>query len=614
MAFLISLLIFTQSSSGLEFLRIGVGSRAMALGNAYTALADEPFGIYYNPSGICNIRTPYFSSFYGRWFLETDIGSIGGSVPIGKVGTLGFGLRGLYTYKIEYRTEEDSMNYSYYNAYFLNSSMDYARLINNFGIGLGINGIHTKIASTKGNSIFLNTGVKYYTRFGDFGVALLNIGPKVLHTNLPINVRAGICVRPLKNLSLVVDLIKPLKDNISYYWGIEISPIDIFNFRLGYNNDVYEKNFVKKMSGGIGLKIGNIYVDYTATHCGVFGVVHLFTLSYNIIPKPAEEIFAKEKLMSETYLRQGIGYYNQGKYEEALNAWDLAIIWQPDNQEVLDWISKTQADLKAKSVEVFLTEAKNRFTQGNYLEAIYNFQRALELDSTLSEVKTMKLEAERRLKEGVATDIKLKIEDGLTKFKAGDYFKAVQIWNGILKLEPNNTTVEHYIDEANKKIIEEINKTLKEVNDFISQGNLKRAQDLVNRMLRRYPNQENLTKQKLFIDQKIIEKVNEYLAEGKRLFNAQQYTDAEKQFQKVLEYAPKNNQAFIYLEKIGKQTAIGKKEDADRYYLLGIDAYTKNNFELAIDYWNKVLEIAPGYPNVLKNLERARIKLAELNK
>ncbi len=616
---LVALLIFiaqsAPSSSGLEFMRMNVGGRAFALGGAYTALADEPFGIFYNPGGVYS-ELPYLSSFYGRWFMETHLGSIAGIYPFGKTNAIGFGLRGLFSNKIELRDEENPFNYSYYNTYFLNPVIVYIQKFNNLRFGLGLNGINTKIETATGNGVFLSAGLKYATRYIDCGMSFTNLGTKVLNTDLPISSRLGLCFKPVKNLNFSLDLLKPLRDDLSYYWGIEYQPVEVFSMRLGYNNDVYSENFYKKLSLGIGLKMGNIVIDYAAAPCGIFGWTHFLTLSYRIRPEATkpEEFFAKEKMMSETYLNQGIEYYNLGKLEEALNSFDLSLIWLPDNKVAIDWIEKVQNEKKIKSIEVFLNDGKNEMGRGNYLGALYNFQHALELDSTRADIRELKIECERKMKEGTTRNVKEMIEQGLAKFNAGEYLKAVQLWNEALKLEPANPAIKNYIAEANQKMIDEITESLKKINTYINQGNFKKAQDLVKYMLKKYPNQENLSKQKIFIDQRITERVNEHLSKGRELFNVQKYGDAEKEFQKVLEYEPKNIQALSYLDKIRKQTKPGKKEDVDRYYLLGIDAYTKNNFELAIDYWNKVLEIDPHYPNVKKNLERARIKLAELNK
>ena len=41
--------------SGADFLNIGAGARASALGSAYTALADDANSIYYNPAGLAGL-------------------------------------------------------------------------------------------------------------------------------------------------------------------------------------------------------------------------------------------------------------------------------------------------------------------------------------------------------------------------------------------------------------------------------------------------------------------------------------------------------------------------------------------------------------------------------
>jgi len=181
----LSLFIFLQSYTGVEFLRIGVGSRSIAMGDAYIGISDDSYGIFYNPAGIGNIQSLYFSSFYARWFLDTDLASISGVIPLGNKGVIGFGIRGLYTDKIERRTEESPWEYDYYNAYFLNPSIAYAKRLKNFGFGIGINWINAKIEDETGNSLFLNSGIGYYTRFVDFGVGLSNLGTKILNTGLP---------------------------------------------------------------------------------------------------------------------------------------------------------------------------------------------------------------------------------------------------------------------------------------------------------------------------------------------------------------------------------------------------------------------------------------------
>lgn len=57
----ISSLIAASSAFGGMVDTYGIGSRATALGGAFTATADDPFAVYYNPAGLAGIETPVVS-------------------------------------------------------------------------------------------------------------------------------------------------------------------------------------------------------------------------------------------------------------------------------------------------------------------------------------------------------------------------------------------------------------------------------------------------------------------------------------------------------------------------------------------------------------------------
>jgi tetratricopeptide (TPR) repeat protein len=103
--------------------------------------------------------------------------------------------------------------------------------------------------------------------------------------------------------------------------------------------------------------------------------------------------------------------------------------------------------------------------------------------------------------------------------------------------------------------------------------------------------------------------VQQNLKKAKQYYTAGNLFSSEEYFHIVLRYDPTNKEAKSYLEKIEKG---GKQEDADKWYLKGIDAYTKHKYELAISYWERCLSIDPGYDKARKNIERARKKLIEL--
>ena len=52
--------------------------------------------------------------------------------------------------------------------------------------------------------------------------------------------------------------------------------------------------------------------------------------------------------------------------------------------------------------------------------------------------------------------------------------------------------------------------------------------------------------------------------------------------------------------------------DLNTLYLQGVEAFVNNDLEGAIRLWNIVAHRSPDYPNIERNLERARQKLALL--
>jgi len=51
-------------TAGAEFLRLGAGARALGMGEAYTAVADGPDAVYWNPAGLASMRSP--AAYYAR--------------------------------------------------------------------------------------------------------------------------------------------------------------------------------------------------------------------------------------------------------------------------------------------------------------------------------------------------------------------------------------------------------------------------------------------------------------------------------------------------------------------------------------------------------------------
>lgn len=70
------------------FLRNGIGARPLGMGGAYTAIAEGPDAIYYNPAGLAHSVRVDFTSSYKSLFMDRHFGYIAISFPIRNEATM----------------------------------------------------------------------------------------------------------------------------------------------------------------------------------------------------------------------------------------------------------------------------------------------------------------------------------------------------------------------------------------------------------------------------------------------------------------------------------------------------------------------------------------------
>ena len=63
------------------FLRYGVGGRALGMGRAFVAIADDASGVYWNPAGILGAKRIEFASTYLNLYYDSQFAQLGFVVP-----------------------------------------------------------------------------------------------------------------------------------------------------------------------------------------------------------------------------------------------------------------------------------------------------------------------------------------------------------------------------------------------------------------------------------------------------------------------------------------------------------------------------------------------------
>ena len=306
------------------FLKIAVGARALAMGEAYVTLAEDASALFWNPGGISRVSSVQLLLTHYDYIadLTYDYGAM--VLPLGRAGVLGahFAYLGMpdidrTTVLMPEGTGERVSAASY------SAGVSYARaLTDRFAIGGTLKMITEQIWHSSAQGVAGDLGLMYTSNFRNLklGMSISNYGTSMqmegrdllvqhdidestvgnnnsinalLSTDgfdLPILFRVGVSMNltrdllGLKNhdLILAVDAVHP-NDNLEYLnIGTEYRLYQMAAIRMGYRQLGLEDNQGGLTMGfGLNLNLFNakLAVDYAAVDFGYFDYLNKFSLS-----------------------------------------------------------------------------------------------------------------------------------------------------------------------------------------------------------------------------------------------------------------------------------------------------------------------------------------------
>jgi hypothetical protein len=262
--------------SGSRFLLLGVGARAVGMGEAFTGLADDASAAYWNPAGLTQLKGIELLSMYNSWFEGVNHLYAGISMKLGEKRALAVSANAV-TYDDIPRVDDTGVMQGVFGASDVALAAEYAqRVRDDFSVAAGVKVIRESIDGENGVGIAADFGSLYkpVPRLG-IGLAVQNMGQGVKFVNdvtaLPMQIRAGVgykaIEKPMKELSVTGDAVFLPDDNsVSTNFGGEL----VFNRSLALRSGVkLGKTAVPTF--GVGFKIHNISIDWSTELFGDLG-------------------------------------------------------------------------------------------------------------------------------------------------------------------------------------------------------------------------------------------------------------------------------------------------------------------------------------------------------
>ncbi|MFA6029568.1 MAG: PorV/PorQ family protein [Elusimicrobiota bacterium] len=295
-----------------NFLKLGVGPRAAAMGEAFTGLADDVNAVAYNPAGLGSLRRNELAMMHNEYLegIHHEWGAF--AMPTDRLGTFGAAVSLFYVEPFAAYDENDQPT-GKVGAQDAAYELAYANTFGEqFHVGAAAKHIRSRLDNHRAQATAYDAGVLYESRWRGLrlGASLLNLGGSMRFVQdaapLPRLFKAGASFTPLRTLrekhvlTLAGDVTVPSDNDAYVSLGAEFRTLYILALRAGYNGS---RDTGLGLSLGVGILVNDgdvgrmpsFDLDYSFSDHGDLSMAHRVGITFR---------FGQPKVPSWSYPRR----------------------------------------------------------------------------------------------------------------------------------------------------------------------------------------------------------------------------------------------------------------------------------------------------------------------
>ena len=254
--------------TGFAFLKLGVGARAMGMGSAYVAIADDPTAVYWNPAGLAAVTKTQVTAMHNEWIQDFRQEFVAVGAKAGP-GSMGVGFSGFYTDELE-RRDDTGVLLGHFGFNDIAITGAYGmRVAQGLDAGIALRYVREMIAGVDATALTGDLGARYgFSSSGvSLGAAIQNLGGDAKFESeefpLPATYRVGAAfTRPISKWNgsgtLSAEYRKVKADDGRFHLGGELNYRRLLSLRAGAFFGYDDQDF----SFGLGLKKDWFGFDY----------------------------------------------------------------------------------------------------------------------------------------------------------------------------------------------------------------------------------------------------------------------------------------------------------------------------------------------------------------
>lgn len=286
-----------------QFLKIGVGGRASAMGDAFVAIANDASALYWNPAGLTQFNEHQIIFSHNKWVVDINHDFLGGVYHLDESNSFGVSLTALTMQKMPVTTEFAPFGTGEYFGFSdIAISVSYSRkMTDQFSFGGTVKYIEETLDKLKMRGVMIDLGTFYWTGLGStrFAVAVSNFGSNLApdgevilvgkrnvsewqEFSPPTVFRIGFAFEPYQDnehtITTSIQLNHPNDNSENVSTGFEYSWNKTVFMRGGYKINVEEQNFTFGAGINIPISIAQFGLDYAYSNFSRLGSAHRFSI------------------------------------------------------------------------------------------------------------------------------------------------------------------------------------------------------------------------------------------------------------------------------------------------------------------------------------------------
>jgi len=274
---------------------------------------------------------------------------------------------------------------------------------------------------------------------------------------------------------------------------------------------------------------------------------------------------AEEKLEAASaipqMLAEGVNIYKKGDFSGAIAKWDEVLRVDPSNKQARTYIDgaehKRKEQEEKKEIEDLFNKGKQESENGNDLEALILFKRALSKKSDSKEIKEKYDEVYKRLinEDFGGSDVESALmseafKKGIDKLLQEDYINTVKEWKKAIEKRPLEKKLKNYVENVKTMLKARLEALMTEVDELYRDKRNAEALHRVNIILGIDPANEFALKYMRDLKPLVEEEAQKMYKEAIDMFNAGRLKEAKDKINVLLTIDPSHITAKKRLQEI----------------------------------------------------------------